>query len=56
MERKLYLIQDLAYPQQSYLELSDSEVKVIEYLVEEGYVSSDLEIICLTDKEYQKFE
>ena len=56
MERKLYLIQELAYPNQSYLELCDSEVRVIEFLRDEGYVSSDLEIICLTDKDYEKFD
>ena len=56
MERKKYLIQCLIYPLQSYVELSDTEVTLIKFLIDEGFIPSETEIINLDDKNYKKLD
>ena len=56
MKRKKYIIQCLTYPLQSYVELSDSEVALIKFLIDEGFISSETEIINLDDMDYKKLD
>lgn len=56
MEKKKYLVEDISYPQRCYLELSDSEVGVIKFLIKEGFLPSDMSIICIDDTSFIKFE
>ena len=56
MKRKKYIIQCLTYPLQSYVELSDSEVALIKFLIDEGFIPSETEIINLDDMDYKKLD
>ena len=51
-ERKKYLLQDLSYPMQTYLMLSELEVALLKLLVKEGWVTDSADIICLDDQIY----
>ena len=56
MERKKFLLQDLAYPSQIFLSLSKSEENLLKLLIKEGWLSSESEITCLDDKEYPNLD
>ena len=52
MERKKYLLQNLEFSMQTYLELSDIEVNLMKLLLDNGWLYSNSNLICLNDVEY----
>ena len=51
-ERKKYLLQDLSYPMQTYLLLTESEVTLLKLLVKERWIADNVDIICLDEQTY----
>lgn len=56
LERKQYILQDTSYDTRLYVELSASELNLVEFLKEQRFLSSDLDIMCLSDKLFVNFK
>ena len=56
IERKQYILQDTSYDTRVYVELSASELNLVEFLKAQEFLSSDLEIVCLSDKLFVNFK
>lgn len=56
IERKQYILQDTSCDTRLYVELSASELNLVEFLKAQEFLSSDLDIVCLSDKLFVNFK